>query len=60
MLIDGRAVPRNYTLETDVCIVGAGAAGITLATEQPLYRGNNTGLRSAFISPPDGSPRVAT
>jgi choline dehydrogenase-like flavoprotein len=33
MLIDGRTVPRNGNLETDVCIVGAGAAGITLAME---------------------------
>jgi len=33
VLIDGRAVPRNSTLDTDVCIVGAGAAGITLAME---------------------------
>ena len=31
MLIDGRQVAAGTTIETDVCIVGAGAAGITLA-----------------------------
>jgi choline dehydrogenase-like flavoprotein len=30
---DARSVPRGTKLETDVCIVGAGAAGITLARE---------------------------
>jgi choline dehydrogenase-like flavoprotein len=33
MFTDARSVPRNTSLETDVCIVGAGAAGITLARE---------------------------
>jgi choline dehydrogenase-like flavoprotein len=33
VLIDARTVPKNKELETDVCIVGAGAAGITLAKE---------------------------
>ena len=33
MLIDARIVPPGKTIETDVCIVGAGAAGITLAKE---------------------------
>lgn len=32
-MIDARTVPENKTIETDVCIVGAGAAGITLARE---------------------------
>lgn len=32
MLIDGRTLPQQHTLDTDICIVGAGAAGITLAT----------------------------
>jgi choline dehydrogenase-like flavoprotein len=30
---DARSVPRESRVETDVCIVGAGAAGITLARE---------------------------
>jgi choline dehydrogenase-like flavoprotein len=33
MLADARSVPEGTRLETDVCIVGAGAAGITLALE---------------------------
>lgn len=33
MLTDGRQVDRGARLEADVCIVGAGAAGITLARE---------------------------
>ena len=33
MLIDARSVPENETIETDVCIAGAGIAGITLARE---------------------------
>ncbi|HBY96448.1 MAG: GMC family oxidoreductase [Ardenticatenaceae bacterium] len=33
MFIDARTIPDNQVLETDVCIIGAGAAGITLARE---------------------------
>jgi choline dehydrogenase-like flavoprotein len=33
MLVDARTVPESTTIDTDVCIVGAGAAGITLAEE---------------------------
>jgi choline dehydrogenase-like flavoprotein len=33
MFGDARSVPRDTTLETDVCVIGAGAAGITLALE---------------------------
>jgi choline dehydrogenase-like flavoprotein len=33
MLLDARSIPHGQTLTTDVCIVGAGAAGITLAME---------------------------
>ena len=31
MIIDGRSVPRDSTIEVDICIVGAGPAGISLA-----------------------------
>lgn len=33
MLIDARQIPTGETLETEVCIVGAGPAGIALAKE---------------------------
>jgi choline dehydrogenase-like flavoprotein len=31
MLIDSRTIPADAVIETDLCIVGAGAAGITIA-----------------------------
>lgn len=33
MMLDARSISKDETLETDVCIVGAGIAGITLAQE---------------------------
>jgi glycine/D-amino acid oxidase-like deaminating enzyme len=33
MLVDGRTIPDNTTIDVDVCVVGAGVAGITLAHE---------------------------
>ncbi|MBI2255268.1 MAG: GMC family oxidoreductase [Proteobacteria bacterium] len=33
MFVDGRQVPSGTVLETDIAIIGAGAAGITLARE---------------------------
>lgn len=33
MFIDGRNIPRNTVVDTDLAIIGAGAAGITLAKE---------------------------
>ena len=33
MFIDGRNIPGNTVVETDIAIIGAGAAGITLAKE---------------------------
>ncbi len=33
VLVDARTVPRDTVLETEVCVVGGGAAGITLARE---------------------------
>lgn len=33
MILDGRKIPANSVVEADICIVGAGAAGITLGME---------------------------
>jgi len=33
MFVDGRSLARDQQIETDVCVIGAGAAGITLAHE---------------------------
>ena len=33
MFLDARQVPASTTLEADICIIGAGAAGITIAHE---------------------------
>ncbi|MBC7250181.1 MAG: GMC family oxidoreductase [Anaerolineae bacterium] len=33
MIVDARSVPEGETIETDVCIIGAGIAGITMARE---------------------------
>jgi len=33
LLIDARTVPKNQVIDTEVCMVGAGAAGITMARE---------------------------
>lgn len=33
MIIDGRTIPADDTIDTEVCIIGAGPAGISLARE---------------------------
>ncbi|WP_046862523.1 FAD-dependent oxidoreductase [Microvirga massiliensis] len=33
MIIDARTVPQNTVLDSDICIIGGGAAGITLTRE---------------------------
>ena len=41
MLIDSHELADNTTVETDVCIIGAGAAGISIAME---FAGSKTGV----------------
>ncbi len=33
MFLDGRQIETNATIEADLCIIGAGAAGLTLARQ---------------------------
>lgn len=46
MLIDANSLPHGHHLETDICIIGAGAAGITLAAELAASWRNITLLES--------------
>jgi choline dehydrogenase-like flavoprotein len=54
MEIDGITLPSGHVLETDVCIVGAGPAGITLARE---FIGRD--LRVVLLESGGGQPEAA-
>ena len=41
MFIDGRKLPNGHVVETDICIIGAGAVGISMALE---FIGTNTSV----------------
>ncbi len=43
MIVDAHQLPADYTITCDICIVGAGAAGITIASEL-LHSGQNVVL----------------
>jgi choline dehydrogenase-like flavoprotein len=55
MLIDGRAVPAGFELTCDLCIIGAGPAGITLATEL-----QNRGLKIILLESGGLQPELET
>jgi choline dehydrogenase-like flavoprotein len=55
MLIDARSVPTGTVIETEVCIVGGGAAGITLAREFI-----NCGFRAILLESGGKKPDQAT
>jgi choline dehydrogenase-like flavoprotein len=58
VLRDAREVPDGAVLDTDVCIVGAGAAGITLARELALAPLRVTVLESGGLTPDRRSQRL--
>lgn len=55
MLLDARAVPAGAVLETDLCIIGAGVAGIAIATEM-----TGRGTRVMLLEAGARSPNEAT
>jgi len=55
MLTDARSVPTKTVVETDLCIVGGGAAGITLAREFI-----NSGVRVVLLESGGEHPDPAT
>lgn len=55
MFADARSVPTGSVIETEVCIVGGGAAGITLAREF-----TNSGFRVILLESGGADPEPAT
>mgnify|MGYP003630971772 CR=1 FL=1 len=55
MFIDGRQVPEGTIIETDIAIIGAGAAGITIAREMAGRKVNVTLIESGGL---DFDPEV--
>jgi choline dehydrogenase-like flavoprotein len=51
MIIDGRTLSDGATVDADVCVMGAGAAGITLATELNDGAARVVLLESGGLSP---------
>ena len=51
MLIDSRDLPEGYTIKTDICIVGSGPAGITLARELASSSNHVALLESGGLTP---------
>jgi choline dehydrogenase-like flavoprotein len=59
LIIDGRTVPANGSLAADLCIVGAGAAGITLALALESTNKNILVLESGGLTPEAGPQELA-
>jgi choline dehydrogenase-like flavoprotein len=55
MFIDSRSVAQRSVVETTVCIIGAGVAGITLALEMDKQGINTVLLESGGYKPDDGT-----
>jgi choline dehydrogenase-like flavoprotein len=55
MFVDARTIPDGSVIEADVCIVGAGAAGITLAREFRAKRLRVALLESGWFTPDEAT-----
>lgn len=51
MLLDARTLAGNATLDADICIVGAGPAGLTLAAELADWPGTVVLIESGGVDP---------
>jgi choline dehydrogenase-like flavoprotein len=60
MFIDARTIPQDELLETDICIIGAGAAGITLARQFAGQQFRVAVLESGDLKPADETQRLYT
>jgi choline dehydrogenase-like flavoprotein len=58
VLSDANTVPRGQRLQADICIVGAGAAGITLAHELDRHHGRVVILESGGLLPHHETQRL--
>ncbi len=59
MFIDARTLPQGHHAEADLCIIGAGAAGITLARELADTGFRIVVLESGGLAPSDDVQRLA-
>ena len=55
MFVDARTVPNGSLVEADVCIVGAGAAGITIAREFRAGHIRVALLESGWLTPDEAT-----
>jgi choline dehydrogenase-like flavoprotein len=60
MFVDARTIPEGQVLETDICIIGGGAAGITLARELAGHPYRVSLLESGGLEPDADTQALAT
>jgi 2-polyprenyl-6-methoxyphenol hydroxylase-like FAD-dependent oxidoreductase len=59
MHIDGRSISANTTLDSDICIVGAGPAGLSLADSLRNSGQRTTLIEEGGIVPPGDASALA-
>lgn len=58
MFVDARTVPDGSLIEADVCLVGAGAAGITIALELRAWSLRTALHESGWLTPDPATPAL--